>query len=413
MAYCTEYKFPRLNQNQTHLLLETVAGTAASIIEKKGRIDTALRSTLQKQEWGIHGRTLIVEAVYDLMRSWELLRRFISQEHIAQITGLWALLSGAILEDTKQNKPFLPPDYQEKIREIESLIAVRGATAYYPHWFDERCRHELGAEKWMQIASAQLGQAPIVLRTNTLNITREALIEQLAREGIQAMPSQAVQTALSVPRSAQIFRTQAFSKGYFEMQDTASQMIAPMLKVKSRMHIIDSCAGEGGKTLHLAALLKNTGRIHALDIYPHKLEELRRRARRAGAWNIHTMPVQNAELPAGLQPADAVLIDAPCSGTGVLRRNPDTLLFRGDGYIDQLLHVQDELLQQYSTMVKPGGAMVYATCSILPSEGEQRIQHFLHNHSGWIIEEEKRFCPSEPEGWDGFYAARLRKTQQN
>jgi len=175
------------------------------------------------------------------------------------------------------------------------------------------------------------------------------------------------------------------------------------------MRVVDACAGAGGKTLHLAALMKNKGTVIALDIHQWKLDELRRRATRAAADNIQTRLIEGPAVARLAGSADRVLLDVPCSGLGVLRRNPDTKWKLKPEELDRLRAEQADLLERYSKMTKPGGKLVYATCSILPSENDQQVATFLAAHNEWRLEQELHLRPDR-EGFDGFYAARLVRT---
>ncbi|MFN0214707.1 MAG: RsmB/NOP family class I SAM-dependent RNA methyltransferase, partial [Saprospiraceae bacterium] len=201
----------------------------------------------------------------------------------------------------------------------------------------------------------------------------------------------------------------AFRKGWFEMQDYSSQLVAPLLAPQAGMRVVDACAGGGGKTLHLAALMENKGSLIALDTQAWKLDELRNRARRAGASNIETRAIENRKIIKRLYgSADRLLLDVPCSGLGILRRNPDAKWKLLPERIEQLRGTQQEILQNYSAITKPGGRMVYATCSILPSENQEQVEKFLKSGAGkgFKLLEERRIVPQD-QGFDGFYMALL------
>jgi 16S rRNA (cytosine967-C5)-methyltransferase len=177
------------------------------------------------------------------------------------------------------------------------------------------------------------------------------------------------------------------------------------------MRVIDACAGAGGKSLHLAALLKNKGRIVALDTVDWKLEELKKRAKRAGAADIiETRVIESMKSIKRLyDSADRLLLDVPCSGLGVLKRNPDAKWKLSEEFIKEVRQTQSTILNEYSPMVKPGGLMVYSTCSILPSENEKQVETFLNSNQGkFELIEENHLLPSE--GFDGFYMALIRRT---
>ncbi|MBT8305011.1 MAG: RsmB/NOP family class I SAM-dependent RNA methyltransferase, partial [Bacteroidia bacterium] len=207
--------------------------------------------------------------------------------------------------------------------------------------------------------------------------------------------------------------TEAFKNGLFEVQDASSQLVAEFLDVKPGMRVVDACAGAGGKTLHLAALMENKGQIIALDIYDNKLKELKRRARRNGAHNIEPRHIESTKVIKKLyNKADRVLIDAPCSGLGVLKRNPDAKWKLDPEFLSRVKQTQQEILQKYSRMVKDGGKLVYATCSILPSENQEQVKSFLTSDSGkeFTFIEEKVIL-SHKTGYDGFYMALMQRKQ--
>jgi 16S rRNA (cytosine967-C5)-methyltransferase len=206
-----------------------------------------------------------------------------------------------------------------------------------------------------------------------------------------------------------VFKTEAFKKGLFEVQDASSQLVAAYLDVQPGMKVVDTCAGAGGKTLHLASLMENKGQLIAMDIYESKLKKLKIRARRNGAHNIDTKVIDSTKPIKKLyNKADRVLIDAPCSGIGVLRRNPDSKWKLQPEFLDEIRKTQQEILVQYSKMVKPGGKLVYATCSVLPSENQDQVKTFLKSNTEFTFVSDQKILASE-SGYDGFYMALLER----
>ena len=200
-----------------------------------------------------------------------------------------------------------------------------------------------------------------------------------------------------------------FKKGIFEIQDIHSQQIAPFTKVQPNDQAIDLCAGAGGKTLHLAALMRNQGLIKAFDIEANKLKELNKRAKRAGAKIIQVKCITSENDILGLKNwANVVLIDAPCSGLGTLKRNPEIKWRLTHEQLSKLLSIQKNLLQQAAGWVKPNGVLTYATCSILPSENRLQVQSFLKTHPEFKLESDVTYYAHQ-SAFDGFYMARLRK----
>ena len=251
-------------------------------------------------------------------------------------------------------------------------------------------------------------QAPVVLRANTLKLSAQELVNSLEEEGIKAFVLKGYPDAVQLEEKKNVFLTSAFKQGFFEVQDASSQRIGSLLGVREGMRVVDVCAGAGGKTLHLAAMMKNKGQIIALDIHQWKLAELKRRAKRAGAFNIETRLIEDSKTIKRLHnTADRLLIDAPCSGLGVLKRNPDSKWKIDEDFINRIKTEQEYILQNYAKILKKGGQMVYATCSILPSENGEQVQKFLLNNPEYHLIREESIMPSE--GYDGFYMALIEK----
>jgi 16S rRNA (cytosine967-C5)-methyltransferase len=257
-------------------------------------------------------------------------------------------------------------------------------------------------------------EAPTVLRANTLVVAnREELAEELKKEECETSFSHIAQNALILPKRINVMGLESFRRGAFEMQDESSQLVAPFSKItKSLVRVLDACAGAGGKTLHLAALLRNRGEIYATDVDPWKLEELKKRVRRSTAQNVRIVKPDERERMLGPEKKhwfDVVLLDVPCTGTGTLRRNPSIKWVLTEQMLSEVLEKQKAILEENIDFVKTGGTLLYATCSVLKDEGEDQIQAFVERHPEFVLEETMRTRPDK-EGCDGFFAARLRKT---
>ena len=279
-----------------------------------------------------------------------------------------------------------------------------------PIWLEEIGSKAYG-ENWEAERKALGSDAARYIRVNTLKTDRDHLASELSTECVVTKSVKGVNTALEVTSNSALFRTKAFKEGLFEQQDAGSQLIAPFLKAGPDLTVVDACAGAGGKTLHLAALMEGRGKLIAMDTESWKLEDLKKRARRAGAHNIETRLIDSTKVIKRLyDKADRVLIDAPCSGTGVLRRTPDSKWRDGRDRLPELIFLQQDLLTRYSRMAKVGGLIVYSTCSILPRENREQIDYFLsHCDGAFELEEDRQLLPSE--GFDGFYMARLRRVK--
>lgn len=253
-------------------------------------------------------------------------------------------------------------------------LAVRASV---PDWLPEALR----GRDATALALAMAETPPTSLRTNTLKGDREALLDALARDGIDAHAGTLAPDAVVLSRRANVFRTRAFQDGLFEVQDEGSQVVSLLCEARPGMTVVDGCAGAGGKTLHLAAQMRGRGSLHALDVHAGRLAALKKRAARADAQNVRVGSAEDTELRARLAAkADVVLVDAPCSGTGVLRRNPDTSWRLAREDVARMIEQQRNILDGYAALVAPKGRLVYATCSLLPEENQEQVERFLARH---------------------------------
>jgi 16S rRNA (cytosine967-C5)-methyltransferase len=276
---------------------------------------------------------------------------------------------------------------------------------------DELGVKELGEAIWSKELAAQNEQAKVILRVNKLKTTKEKLRAILMDLNIATEFHVEYPDALILTERANVFLTDAFKEGFFEVQDASSQLVAYFLDVQPGMRVVDTCAGAGGKTLHLASLMENKGQLIAMDLYESKLKQLKIRAKRNGAFNIEPRVIESTKTIKKLhEKADRVLIDAPCSGLGVLKRNPDSKWKLQPEFIENIKKIQAEVLENYSKIVKPGGKLVYATCSILPSENQEQIKHFLTTDIGkeFTFVQDRKVLAHE-SGFDGFYMALLER----
>ncbi|MCA6363988.1 MAG: methyltransferase domain-containing protein [Bacteroidetes bacterium] len=290
---------------------------------------------------------------------------------------------------------------------LKKYLRVRKLRESVADWMDEQGVKELGETRWEDMLKALNRNATVYLRTNTLRTTPGKLQKQLADEGIETTSENDLPGALRLARYQNVFGTKAYEMGWFEVQDLSSQRVAVFAQAEPGMRVADVCAGNGGKTLHLAALLGNKGKLMAFDVSAAKLETLRKRVARAGADTVEIKQIAAGQPIKRQEPAfDRVLLDVPCSGTGVLRRNPDIRWNLHHDDLSRLQHTQQQLLENGSKLLKAGGKLIYATCSIWPSEGEEQVRTFLAKNTGWILEDEYRTDPVQ-ENSDGFYMARL------
>ncbi len=239
-----------------------------------------------------------------------------------------------------------------------------------------------GTQETEELCAALNQPAPTTIRVNTLKANVDECRQALDLEGVETRRTELSPFGLFLKKRINIKAVPVFRRGWFEMQDEGSQILSLLMEPQPGDTIVDACAGGGGKSLHLAALMRNQGVICAIDVKEERLHQIDERARRGGITILrqHLAGRDSRAIRQLIRSADGVLIDAPCSGTGAFRRNPGAKLFLVPQFVEDLSSVQDELLERYSCLVRPGGRLVYATCSLLRKENEERIQSFLQRH---------------------------------
>jgi 16S rRNA (cytosine967-C5)-methyltransferase len=308
----------------------------------------------------------------------------------------------------------------------EDPLDALAAETSLPRWLAKLWSEQLGSEETRLLAAALNQRAPLTVRTNLLKNTRDELIGTLRTEGSRVEPTKLSPWGVTFTGRTNVFALRAFKAGLFEVQDEGSQLIALSCEARPGQLVIDACAGAGGKTLALASEMANKGRLVAADRDGRRLDELRPRARRAGVhnWEARSVPESSDARIADLrEQADVVLVDAPCSGLGALRRNPDARWRLDPAEVDSFPPRQREILERYARLVKPGGRLVYATCSINRAENEDVRTGFLAAHpefkpaqvlpesAGLGAGAEVQLLPHR-HGTDGFYIAALERIQR-
>jgi 16S rRNA (cytosine967-C5)-methyltransferase len=381
--------------------------TAAAQVLQEGRYaDQAIEQQIKAHpHWFFEEQGFVAEQIYALIRYYRMLCALIGKTPSNSLD--WEDLLGAwlILQDHPLGKQFKFLNQTQIRTAYHNIVEQRAIRESIPDWLDELCAQELG-EQWVPTLKA-LNESPrLVLRVNRLKTDLPALQQQLQQFNILGTPI--AEDAFLIQQRGKLYSTPAFQNGWFEVQDYSSQQVAPFLQVEPGMRVIDACAGNGGKALHLAALMQNKGQIIALDTDAKKLEQLRLRARRAGVNIIETRVIESTKTIKRLaQSADRLLLDVPCSGLGVLRRNPDARWRLNSEQLNSMKLLQLQLLETYTKMCRPGGKLVYATCSILPSENHLQIEKFLDSgRTSFRVEASKTILPQD-EGFDGFFMSRL------
>ena len=381
-----------------------------TFFQDKKYADKVLERLLKAhKKWGSADRQVVSEIFYDIVRWKKRLEYYMGEG--TKPYNIYNLILAYLLWKKVKYKKFDEFDGIKTggiLSKLDKKTFPTKAIEYsVPDWLAGLFEKELGA-KWEKEMFALNEQAPVILRANSLKISAENLVEILKEEGVNSFVLRGYPDAVQLEEKKNVFLTSAFKEGFFEVQDASSQKIAELLDVKEGMRVVDACAGAGGKTLHIAALMKNKGQIIALDIYEWKLAELKRRAKRAGAFNIETRFIEDNKVIKRLHnTADRLLIDAPCSGLGVLKRNPDSKWKIDEDFINRIKTEQENILQNYSKILKKGGKMIYATCSILPSENGEQVRKFLAENTEFALVKEENIMPSD--GYDGFYMALIER----
>ena len=417
-------------------------------------LDTFFRS---HKYLGSHDRRFVAESVYGMLRCKRRLEWLLggtSSEAAAASDQRQSLLVcllylvvycheevGKLLEQCEpdpEEKKLLPvvlAEAKERNERFESAadagldsmtrLAIRFS---FPSWMIERWVAEFGEDETCAMCAALNTQAPLTLRVNLLKTDVESCSRALEEEKVKTERTKLSPTGLTVHRRMNIFALDAFQKGFFEVQDEGSQILSMLVDPKPTSKVVDACAGGGGKSLALAALMKNRGAIFALDTNAYRLDGLRKRIKRSGVDTIRVRVVQAGQLPADLLgTADNVLVDAPCSGLGTIRRNPGTKWTVTPEDVAELRVKQLSILTHYAQCVKTNGRLVYATCTTMKDENEGVVEAFLAANPQFELLEpssilkryqlenlgKEKYFRLKPHvhNTDGFFAAVMRKKE--
>lgn len=354
---------------------------------------------------GSKDRAAVRDVVFDGLRRRRSLGHLGGGDTGRAIVLAQAALEGADLDALFTGEGYSPAPVTEAERAAlarDLAGAPRAVRLDIPDFLESELAASLGAG-FEAVMEAMRQRAPVDLRVNTLKTTRAAATVVLARDGILVEPHPLASQALRVVGGARaVAQSRAYSQGMVELQDVASQHVAERAGAAPGMTVLDYCAGAGGKSLALAAAMGGRGRVIAHDAHPKRMADLGPRARRAGAEIEIVSPEALRRRPVG---ADLVLVDAPCSGTGAWRRTPEAKWRLQPAELARLVRLQDAILAEAAAHVRPGGTLVYATCSLLARENGARAARFLGERPDWRLIEERSLTPLD--GGDGFYIARI------
>lgn len=390
-----------------------------SILHEKKYPDILISELFKNEDFSSNEKAVIVDLVYGILRHPGRLDYIIGHASRATITNLDPEILNLFRICTYQalftnvsaagivNNAVAMQSHNSKLsgfvkRTVEAILKNKDAVIFpdpgkahieyicayhsHPRWIVEKWVTELGSVKEVEaLCIANNMEPPLTIRVNPLKSDIGSLQKALDEEGYSSSRTELSPFGIIVNKKEDIFKTRAFQEGLFEVQDEGSQLVTLLSGVKGKAGelVIDACAGNGGKSLFLSGLMKNRGTIIASDLSAAKLSNLRRRAGKAGAFNIKT--ADREALNGYNNTADCVFIDAPCSGMGVFRRNPDSKWRLTPDDVKELAVKQKEILSEYSRLVKSGGRLVYVTCTISREENEDNVRGFLAGNRDFYL----------------------------
>ncbi|MDR2219283.1 MAG: RsmB/NOP family class I SAM-dependent RNA methyltransferase [Methylobacillus sp.] len=371
-----------MTQQINELLMRQAAMALATVHAPNGPADAKLGAFFREYpKLGVKDRAFIAESVYQVLRRKRLL------EYLADGSDPRRLLLAALLRlqgiSLRDLGPLLNKQQTEwahaiKAKSTENLpLAIQ---ADLPDWLWERLVGQYGEQEALALARSLHKAAPLDIRVNTVKATREEVLEQFGKDRIVVAPTPYSPSGLRMESKIMLSRQPMFLDGKIEVQDEGSQLLAYLAAPRRGEMVADFCAGAGGKSLALGALMRNTGRLYAFDVSEKRLHNLGQRLKRSGLSNLHSQLIaseRDAKLKRLIAKFDCVLVDAPCSGLGTLRRNPDLKWRQTPQDILELTAKQAAILQSAARLVKAGGRLVYATCSLLREENEAIVEAFL------------------------------------
>ena len=411
----------------TPTLLQLATQALDLVLDFKYPADKVLSAFFREnKKLGAHDRSFIAEAVFGVLRRYRYLSVVVPAANPRTLVVAWLIkvrgMSGAVLEN------FARPELIAHIRAAKTDNLPLGVAAELPDWVIEKLQPTMSDADILALGRALQQQAPLDLRVNTHKASREAVLERLLSEGYKAAPTPHSPWGVRLADNPALNRHPLFVDGSIEVQDDGSQLLALLVGARRGEMVCDFCAGAGGKTLAIGAMMANSGRLYAFDVADKHLVKLKPRLARSGLSNVMPQLLSSENDTRVKRLAgklDRVLVDAPCSGFGTLRRNPDLKFRQSPESVAELTLKQAAILRSAARLVKPGGRLVYATCSLLPEENEQLVEAFLQEGGYTLLPvsellsqakihlpESTHYLKLSParDGTDGFFAAVLVKT---
>lgn len=382
---------------QVKHVLEHIQSLLTEVLSVTAPADVLTSRYFKTQtQLGLRERGLIAEAVFAVLRrklEFEAFVELLSTEHATQKIGMrsLAMLGLAASAGLAQVMPLARPEeiaWLGKLRTFDRQKLPWPVRSNLPEWIRTALEQRFQSSQLEILVQALQEPAPLDLRVNRIKISREQLLDYLAAHHPDwgAQPTPFSPDGIRLANKPTLSNTAWFAQGWAEVQDEGSQLLAHLLAPRRGEMVVDFCAGAGGKTLALGAMMRNTGRLYAFDIVARRLAKLKPRLARSGLSNVHPVLIdseQDSKLKRMVGKVDRVLVDAPCSGLGTLRRNPDLKWRQTPESLAELVTKQQAILQAAAKLLKPGGRLVYATCSFMREENQAIVEHFLAAHPGF------------------------------
>lgn len=409
-------------------LIQLTSQVVGELLTFKNPADAVLsRFFKEHKEMGQRDRAFVADNAYALLRHLRGAKRFAGARATPRqlLLAWWVRGEGVAV---RRLEGAIKPEEYKTLGELKGQALPPMSLAdqcEMPDWLVQTLLTQMNEPELLALSQAMNRSAPLDIRVNTLKTDRDAVMAEFAAEGIAASLGRYAPAAIRISGKPAINRGVLFKSGAIEVQDEGSQLLAYLVQPKRGELVIDFCAGAGGKTLALGAMMRSTGRLYAMDVAESRLAQLKLRMSRAGLSNVHPVRIEHerdAKLKRMAGKADRVLVDAPCSGLGTLRRNPDLKWRQTEAVVSEMVAKQAAILEAAARLVRPGGRLVYATCSILRAENEDVVKAFLAQHpefsslsAGEILTsqgitglpDERLMLSPVTHETDGFYAAVL------
>ena len=410
-------------QNVNDSMVRNCAKLLAQVLEFEHPADALLSKFFREnRKLGLKDRNVIAETIYTILRHYIKLTKVVVAKNSFTLIGYtWVKLLGVGRHEIRELRTI-------NLGELDKLSELDMNVVELPAWVIQRLSANLTTDEITELAKAMTKQAPLTLRVNTIKTSRNDVLAAFAEQGIKVKPTLLSPYGVKLNDRAALIKNELFLQGLIEVQDEASQLAGLLLEPKRGDMVVDFCAGSGGKTLLFGMLMKNSGRIYAFDVNERRLGNLTPRLARSGLSNVYPQLIaseNDSKLKRLAEKMDRVFVDAPCLGLGTLRRNPDLKFRQNEQGLAEINVKQLDILTAASRLVKPGGVLVYATCSILRAENQDVVENFLSEHAEFEIIEVKqvlknldlvlkdqRYLELSPvtHDTDGFFACIMQKS---